>query len=327
MTFAVEASDGAELARGKDLAALQQKLAAPARRAVAAVVAVDLERTGLRSWPDDLDDLPNVIERTIDGRTVRAYPAFVDTGGAVDLRAFSTSGEQQHALRPGIRRLARISVPTPVKAVERQLDPRTRLLLGTNPDGSLSALINDCADAAVDATVTGAVWTRDAFATLRDRVGKDLVSATVDIVGRVEKVLAVWREIQLALPTQHPDALADIQAHVDRLLPPGFVTATGTARLPDLTRYLTAARRRLEQLPKAPKADSDRMARVHAVEDAYDELLRAIPAGRKTSPDIIDIGWQIEELRVSLWAQQLGTPRPVSEQRIYRAIDDAAQNG
>jgi ATP-dependent helicase HrpA len=68
------------------------------------------------------------------------------------------------------------------------------------------------------------------------------------------------------------------------------------------------------------------MARVHAVEDAYDELLRAIPAGRKASPDVIDIGWQIEELRVSLWAQQLGTPRPVSEQRIYRAIDDAAQN-
>jgi ATP-dependent helicase HrpA len=131
----------------------------------------------------------------------------------------------------------------------------------------------------------------------------------------------------LALPTQYPDVLGDIQAQVNRLLPPGFVTATGTAHLADLTRYLTATRRRLEQLPNAPKTDRDRMARVHAVRDAYDELLRALPAVRKTSPDVVEIGWQIEELRVSLWAQQLGTPRPVSEQRIYRAIDEAAQNG
>jgi ATP-dependent helicase HrpA len=327
VTFAVEAADGAEVARGKDLGALQQRLAAPVRQAVAAVVAGDLERSGLRGWPDDLDELPRVIERTIDGRIVRAYPAFVDAGAAVDLRVFSTSGEQQHALRPGTRRLLRLSVPTPVKAVERQLDPRTRLLLGTNPNGSLSALINDCADAAVDATVTSPVWTREAFIALRDRVGKDLVSATLDIVGRIEKVLAVGQEIQLALPAQYPDALGDIQAQVDRLLPPGFVTATGTAHLADLTRYLTATRRRLEQLPNAPKTDRDRMARVHAVRDAYDELLRALPAVRKTSPDVVEIGRQIEELRVSLWAQQLGTPRPVSEQRIYRAIDEAAQNG
>jgi ATP-dependent helicase HrpA len=146
-------------------------------------------------------------------------------------------------------------------------------------------------------------------------------------VGRVEKVLAVEQEIQLALPKNHPEALADVQAQMDRLLPQGFVTTIGTARLADVARYLTATRRRLEQLPNAPVADRDRMARVHAVRDAYDELLRALPAARQTSPDVLDIGWQIEEFRVSLWAQQLGTPRPVSEQRIYRAIDDAAEHG
>ena len=63
------------------------------------------------------------------------------------------------------------------------------------------------------------------------------------------------------------------------------------------------------------------MQRVHAVEDAYDELVVALSPSRAAAADVRDIARQIEELRVSLWAQQLGTPRPVSEQRIYRAID------
>ena len=91
VTFAVESPDGAEVARGKDLAALQERLAAPARDAVADAVAGELERTGLRVWPDDLDELPRAVERTVKGRTVRGFPAFVDAGAAVDLRVFATS--------------------------------------------------------------------------------------------------------------------------------------------------------------------------------------------------------------------------------------------
>jgi ATP-dependent helicase HrpA len=106
-------------------------------------------------------------------------------------------------------------------------------------------------------------------------------------------------------------------------LAPGFVAAAGRARLADLTRYAAAIRRRLEQLPHGIAADRQRMAQVHAVQDAYDDLLAALPAIRRVAADVRDIGWQIEELRVSLWAQQLGTPRPVSEKRIYRAIDTA----
>ena len=84
------------------------------------------------------------------GHTVRGFPALVDAGTAVDVRVFATEAEQAAAMGPGTRRLLRLAVPSPVKAVERQLDPRTRLVLGTNPDGSLAALLDDCADAAVD---------------------------------------------------------------------------------------------------------------------------------------------------------------------------------
>ncbi|OBB64126.1 ATP-dependent RNA helicase HrpA [Mycobacterium sp. 852014-50255_SCH5639931] len=325
VTFAVESPDGTEVARGKDLDALQRRLAAPARQAVAGAVAGGLERAGLRTWPDDLDVLPRVVERTVDGRAVRGFPGFVDAGSGVDLRVFATPAERDNALGFGMRRLVRLSVASPVKAVERQLSPRTRLALGANPDGSLTALLEDCADAAADALMPGPVWTREEFAALRERVGTALVSATADIVARMEQVLAAAQDVQLALPGRPPpaqsDAITDVRAQLDRLLAPGFVAATGTAHLGDLTRYLSAIRRRLERLPHGIDADRERMRRVRAVQRAYDDLTQSLPPARQAASDVRDLGRQIEELRVSLWAQQLGTPRPVSEQRIYRAID------
>ncbi|WIM89081.1 ATP-dependent RNA helicase HrpA [Candidatus Mycobacterium wuenschmannii] len=325
VTFAVESPEGTELARGKDLAALQERLAAPARQAVATALASDVERKGLRDWPNELAELPRVIERVVDGRAVRGFPGFIDTGNAVDLRVFTTSAQQQQAARAGLRRLLRLTISMSPKSVERQLDPRTKLLLGTNPDGSLHALIDDCVEAAVDASIAGPVWTHDEFVALRELVAASLPADTRATMARVEKVLAAAQEARLALPTQasptQADAVADVHSQFDRLLAPGFVARTGNARLGDLTRYLAAIRRRLDQLPHATNADRDRMERVRAVQDAYDEVVEGLPAARRTDTDIREIAWQIEELRVSLWAQQLGTPRPVSEQRVYRAID------
>lgn len=324
VTFAVE-SDGKEVARGKDLEALQTQLAAPIRRAVAEAVAGELERTGLRTWPDDLDELPRTVERASGAHAVRGFPALVDAGAAVDIRVFPTEAEQAAAMVPGIRRLLRLAAPSPVKSLERQLDPRARLVLGANPDGSLAALLDDCADAATDRLAPVPVWTRAEFTALRDRVAEQLVPTTQAILGQVEKVLAAAHDVDLALPAAPPptqaDAIADIRDQLARLMPKGFVTATGAGRLVDLTRYLTAINRRLERLPHAVGADRERMQRVHDVQDALDDLIGALSPTRAGADDIRDIARQIEELRVSLWAQQLGTPRPVSEKRIYRAID------
>ena len=98
------------------------------------------------------------------------------------------------------------------------------------------------------------------------------MSTTQAILGRVEKVLAAAHEVEVALPAAPPpaqaDAIADIRAQLGRLMPKGFVTATGAARLADLTRYLTAIGRRLDRLPHSVDADRERMDRVHAVQDA-----------------------------------------------------------
>ncbi|MEE9244415.1 MAG: DUF3418 domain-containing protein, partial [Mycobacterium sp.] len=121
-------------------------------------------------------------------------------------------------------------------------------------------------------------------------------------------------------PTQS-EAIADVRAQLARLMPTGFVAVAGVGRLGDLTRYLTAMSRRLERLPQAVNADRQRMARVATVQQAYDELISALSTARAAASDVGDIAWMIEELRVSLWAQQLGTAHPVSEQRIFHALD------
>jgi ATP-dependent helicase HrpA len=325
VTFAVEAADGTEVARGKDLGTLQEQLAAPVRAAVAAAVAGELERTALTDWPADLPELPRTVERRSGEHVVRGYPALVDAGAAAGIRVFATPVEQDAAMAAGTRRLLRTTLPSPVKTVERGLSPRSRLVLGTNPDGSLTGLVEDCADAAVDALIDEPAWTAAGFAALRQRVGPRLVAETGAVLGEVERVLGAAHEARLALPADPPaaqrDAIADVRDQFRRLLPTGFVTAAGRDHLPDLVRYVTAIGRRLDRLPREVEIDRARMQRVHAVQQAYDELVRALPAGRAAAPDVRDIAWSIEELRVSLWAQQLRTRRPVSEQRIFRAID------
>ena len=326
VTFAVEAPDGTVVSRGKDLHQLQEQLAGPARQAVATTVAGDLARRGLRAWPEELDELPRVVERPgASGNPVRGYPTFVDAGRTVDVEVFATPAEQEARMGPGSRRLLRLAGPAIAKAVERSLDNHTRLALGSNPDGSLSALLEDCADAAVEFLVPKPVWTRVEFDVAAARLTEQLQPTTRDVLRRTQRVVQNWHDVELALTQpQTPllaEAVADVRAQLARLLPEGFVAAAGAARLGALARYLAAAGRRLARLAQAPAADRERMARVAAVQQAYDDLLAALSPARAAAADVRDIAWLIEEFRVSLWAQQLGTARPVSEQRIYRAID------
>jgi ATP-dependent helicase HrpA len=106
------------------------------------------------------------------------------------------------------------------------------------------------------------------------------------------------------------------------LLGPGFATATGAQRLPDLVRYLRAIVRRLDTLPRDPDRDAGWMAHIDTVTRAYQQLRDDLG----DVPQIQQIRWMIEELRVSYFAQQLRTPYPVSDQRIYQAIDAARRS-
>jgi ATP-dependent helicase HrpA len=163
------------------------------------------------------------------------------------------------------------------------------------------------------------VWDEAGFARLRDAVRGDLVPTTETVVRQVEQVLALWQVLRPQLDGISA-AQVDLRAQLDALVPPGFVTAAGAARLVDLVRYLKAIEARLGKLPQ--NADRDRllMTEVHAVQDEVAQLR----ARRPHDPRVDELRWMVEELRVSLFAQGMRTKHPVSAKRIYKAIDQIA---
>ena len=322
MTFRVV--DGNRiLGTGKDLLALQRELVGSVRVAVAQATD-DLECRGQSRWT--FPSLPRSVERPRGGHLVQGFPALVDEGSTVGVRVFLNPVEQRGAMWQGTRRLLLLTLPAPVRTMHAKLDNQTKLALTRNPHGSVAALVADCAGCTVDALMGehGApAWDADAFAKLHALVAADLPDALLDTVRVVQRVLAVAHAVEERLTAVRaviPETAAeDIRAQFGQLIYPGFVTAAGRGRLGDVERYLRAIERRLDKLPSDPGRDLGLMTLVAEVQLEYDAARRRRPPFSDTEP-LREIRWMIEELRVSLFAQQLGTRGPISEPRLYRAL-------
>ncbi|MDZ5446551.1 ATP-dependent RNA helicase HrpA [Micromonospora sp. 4G57] len=327
VTFRVLGEDDQPVAEGKDLPTLQRRLRQEVRQVVAAA-APDVARSGLTQW--SIGTLPRTIEQVRAGYAVTAYPALVDEGTTVGVKVFDSEAEQAAAHWAGTRRLLRLTVPSPAKFLQGRLSNEAKLALSRNPHGGVQQLIEDAAGAAIDKLIAdagGPAWDAEGFAALRDKVRADLVDTVVDVMDRVRRVLAAAYAVEQRLGATRNlavvAALADIRNQLSGLVHSGFVTEAGYARLPDLLRYLTAIERRLDRLPGNPQRDKQQQDRIAVVQKEYQDMLAALPPARRNSAAVRQIRWMIEELRVNVFAQALGTPYPVSEQRIYRAMDDA----
>ncbi|SDU83253.1 ATP-dependent RNA helicase HrpA [Jiangella alkaliphila] len=325
MTFRVLDEKGRLAAEGKDLDELKVMLQKELRKTMAAA-ASSIERAGLTAWPGG--ELPRTFEQRRSGHVVTGYPALVDEGTTVALRVLPTPSDQARAMWTGNRRLLLLGVPSPTSFVQRHLANRSKLVLSQNPDGSVADLLDDVAAASVDwlvAQAGGPAWDEAAFAALRERVRSDLIETVFEVVGDVEKVLEVSHRVSTALKSTTSLALTaslvDARDHLARLLPRGFVTSTGRKRLPDLLRYLRAIERRLEKLPTSPQRDRQNMDTVRRITDEYEAALAALAPGHGPTAAHDAVRWLIEELRVSLFAQELGTAQAVSEKRLLKAID------
>ena len=317
MTFRVEDERGRTLAEGKDLEQIKASLQPKVQQALSSASPA-LERTGLTTW--EVGTLPAEVQ----SGALRGYPALVDEGTSVALRVLGTPGEQAAAHWRGVRRLLLLTLPSPVKALQGRLTNATKLALTRNPHGSVAATLDDCTTAAVDALMAvhgGAVRDAEAFARLREAVRPQLVPAVDEVLAAVTKVLAAWYDVRLRADGESRPALAasvaDVRAHLDRLVHPGFVTDAGHGRLADLLRYLSAVDVRLRKLPDDPARDRLATAQVARVQAEVDDVARRVPP----SPELEQVRWMVEELRISLFAQPMRTRFPVSEKRIYRALD------
>ncbi len=311
---------GRVLAEGKDVAELQRELR-PRLRAVLSQAAAGITRTGLTSW--NFGALPRVFREG----TVVAYPALFDAGDKVDVRLFETETAARTAMWAGTRRLILLGAPSPVKSIAGGLSTRAKLALSHNPHGGVAAMFADCVSCAADYLMAGAggpAWEREGFERLSAAVRSGLHEVTADVVTQVESALRLAHTVGARLQDARGDAVqpavADMRAQLSGLIYPGFVTATGYRRLPHLTRYLRGIERRLDKLPENPARDAASMAVAHRMEQAYQQALADLPAARRNDADVTDARWMLEELRVSLFAQTLGTQAPVSENRILGAL-------
>jgi ATP-dependent helicase HrpA len=309
------------LAEGKDVAELQRELR-PRLRAVLSRAAAGLTRSGLTAW--DFGELPAVFREG----TVVAYPALADAGTTVDVRLFETEAAARSAMWAGTRRLILLGAPSPVKSIAGRLSTPAKLALSHNPHGSVAAMFADCVNCAADylmAQAGGPVRDRAGFERLSAAVRSGLHEVTADVVTHVESALRLAHSVGARLDENWADtlrpAVADMRAQLSRLIYPGFVTATGYRRLPQLIRYVRGIERRLDKLPENPARDAANMAVAQRTEQAYREAVADLPPARRGDPDVTEIRWTLEELRVSLFAQTLGTQGPVSEPRILAALD------
>jgi ATP-dependent helicase HrpA len=316
--FAVHDQTGAVVGGGKDLNDVKRALRAQMRAEVASVTTLQ-ERRGITSW--DFGDLPERIDTERGGHTVHGYPAVLDDGNSVSLRVFTNAQLQARVMRGGVTRLLLLAVPVGKRAIEAQLTNSHRLAVARFGLQTADGIAADCVTAVADRLVAdaGEVRTAAGFESLVRVARRELPQRGAAALRAAADIIAAAARIDDRLSTLVSDSVsanvADIRRHLRRLVRAGFVAAHGAHRLDDVLRYVRGIERRLEKVPENPAKDLHKLADVLAVERRYADLLDAVPAGEVT-PEMVDVGWTLEELRVSVFAPSLGTARPVSPKRI-----------
>ena len=324
-TYRVVDDAGREQARGKDLEALKEPLRPKFAEAIAEVASDSgLARTGEASWVFETID-PSFTQKRA-GHEVQVFPALVDEGATVGLQVFGSAEEQEARHRLGVRRLLLLQLDSPVKRVLDGLTNVEKLGLAGSPYPSVAELLEDCRAAVVGDVVDARPAVRDegAYRALRAEAARDQEAHLRAVMGEVIRVLDAWRRAEKALGGRADlpllPALTDMRAQLGRLVHRGFVGEAGAAQLRRYPVYLAALEQRHERLPGQVNRDRQLMDQAADLQEAYLHQVEAQPAGRPPGARLRQVRWMLEEYRVSLWAQQLGTPYPVSDLRIRRSL-------
>ena len=327
MTFRVVDENGKKIAESMNLDELKFSLKDRVQESISAVADDGIEQSGLHIW--SFAELPQCYEQKQRGFSVKAFPAIVDEKDAVGIKLFETEFEQAVAMQQGLRRLLLLNVPSPIKYLHEKLPNKAKLGLYFTPFGRVLDLIDDCIACAVDKLIAdfgGFVWNEEGFDKLRDFVRENVNEVTVDVAQKVEQILTLTHQLNQRLKGKMDFtmafALSDMKSQIAGLIYQGFVQKSGYARLPDLLRYLQAIDKRMDKLAQDVNRDRAAMLRVEQVQQAYQQLLAKLPKSKPISDEVAEIRYMIEELRVSLFAQQLGTKYQVSEKRILNVINE-----
>ena len=319
MRLRVHDEKGKTIAEGRDLAVIQKDWAAAARAAFSQRADAELTREELSGF--DIEDIPESI-RSAEGLV--AWPALVDLGDSVALRVFENADEAREEHRRGVERLLRRALVDKVKQARRQLPLANVTALKWAALGSAETLRADLVEAALAERLAAHALdarTRSDFERLKAEIGSELFKAAIERLTLAETIIEAHAEL---LPWLEPPLMGfatanyeDLRQQRDELLAPGFLRDTDPAHLGHIPRYLRGMRLRGERLRQDPARDQARMLGVHVY---WREYLKRRNAGDADAEALNDLRWLIEELRVSVFAQELRTAEPVSPKRLARAL-------
>lgn len=328
MHFRVVDAKGRQIGTGDDLVQLRGRL----KQRVDASVSTqgeDLARTDVREFP--AAGVPATHESRVGGLKVTGYPALVARHGKdgrlerIDLKVLASADEAALAHRDGVIALLDRELGGSLARVLDALPNPTKLAVASSSYASKAALLEDASRAATAHLVgADAPRTRAAFDALRARVAAEHDALAAQAVKDAAAALAVGaklaREVSRVSSLAVLSHLTQIREHSASLLAEGFVSRTGVEHLADLPRYLEGDRIRLEKLQENPRRDEQLAWQLDSVAQTWEHVRAKLSARRLAQSDAQEIPWLLEEFRVSLFAQTLGTKRTVSDKRIRAAI-------
>jgi ATP-dependent helicase HrpA len=321
-------ANGSELGSGRDLPALRTQLGEAAQLTFAAA-GPEFERTDIKTW--DFGDLPESLAIEREGRKVTGYPALVDHGTSVSLKLLDTRGAADASTRIALLQLLRRQFKDALQRLEKHPPGFAQAALMLKPAIPTDSLLADAMAAICDRAFIG----DDPLPRSEGAYAEQVKRARVRLPAVAESAFRVLAAIAVehhaisqrlgALPGPQARLGAELRAQRDALVHPGFLFDTPWSQLVHLPRYLKALERRLAKYAENPARDAKHAQAVAQLWQRYAQRHAANAATRKAEPALEAFRWQIEELKVSLFAQELRTPQPVSYKRLEKAWADLSR--
>lgn len=327
--FVVFDDNDKQIASNKSLVALKQSLKTELKQTIDNVATPELEKDKVTQW--DFGELPKQFSQKQAGYEVKAFPALVFDKQQVKVALIDNAADAETAHRRGLYELIKINVPSPVKFLQEKLPNKAKLSLYFNPFGQIKPLIDDIIIAGIDSLVNehsnpNEIRSPEQFKRICDVVRGEINDKALAIAKQVETGLSLANQISKhtkgKIGLNLINNVKHIQQHLNTLVYKGFVFDLGEARLVDWNRYLKGLLHRAEKLKVDPNRDRINQLEIDKAQAAYDALMTELKNKHQSVNEANEIHWMIEELRISIFAQQLGTKFPISLKRIYNKINE-----
>jgi ATP-dependent helicase HrpA len=323
MNFRVVDGNGKIMQQGFDLEAIKNALQGKVKESLTHVVNDDIEQTNITDW--NFGELPKVYTKKQHGYEVKAFPALTVNKSSIDIELLESESiaEQKHL--EGVVALLLKTLPSPIKHLQKNLPNKSKLVLYFNPFGQVEGLIKDCVKATIKEKIINSVPRNEAeFYHVQKAIEKSLNDDVLETTLQVEKILAIGHQVskqlkgKVSLDMMQSNGL--LITHLNSLIYKDFVSESGVSKLPDILRYIKALEVRVEKIKIDPNKDRQSQIELDKLSASYQEQLKKLPRGASLPPELEEIKWMIEELRVSFFAQSLGTKYPISAKRIKQAM-------